>query len=154
MFSIQIDAHERRLIRDPYHDQFFSDGEVFLGYHDEENQTIAIYKTEFNIDNDPSVMYVLWNFDISSNTLYYDLVSEISPKKFQEWTRLSPTLENIKKYNVKPELLKYVPDKKLAPSNIFMTKTKWTFNCQSMSYLRYKVKRAIYILYDMLASMG
>ena len=29
-----------------------------------------------------------------------------------------------------------------------------TFNCQSMSYLRYKVQRAIFIFHDMLASMG
>ena len=153
MFSIQTDAHGRRLTRDPYYDRFYED-EVFSGHYDEKNKTIAIYKTEYNIDNDPSVMYVLWNFDISGNRLYYDLVNDISPKKFQEWTGLSPTPENIKKYNVKPELLKYIPDEKLAPSNIFMTKTKWTFNCQPMGYLRYKVKRAIFIFYDMLASMG
>lgn len=153
MFSIQKDAHGRRLIKDSYYDQFYKD-EIFLKYYDEGSRIITVYKTEFNIDNDPSVMYVLWNFDISSNTLYYDQVNDISPKKFQEWTGLSPTLENIRKYNVKPELLKYAPDKKLAPSSILMTETKWIFNCQSMGYLRYKVQRVIYIFYDMLASMG
>ena len=153
MFSIQTNAHGRRLIRDPYHDRIH-EREIFLGHHDEKTKTIAIYKQEFNTYGEPSVLYVLWNFDISSNILYYDLVNDISPKTFQDWTRLSPIPENIKKWNVKPELLKYISAKKLAPSNIFMTKTKWIFNCQSMSYLRYQVQRAFYILYDTLASMG
>lgn len=149
MFSIQVDAHERRLIRDPYYDSFPFAG-TFVGSYDEENHIITTYKKEFKT----GTTYLLWRFNFSSNKLYHDIVSEDSPEQFQLNTGFLPTPENIKKYNVKPELFKYVPDKKTDLSIIYMTFTKWSFNCQSMSYLRYKVQRAIFILYDMLASMG
>ena len=123
MFFIQTNTHGRRLTRDPYYDSFPS-AETFVGSYDEQDQIITTYKEEFKTDG---TIYFLWRFDFSNNKLYHDIVSEESPEAFQQSTGLLPTPENIKKYNVKPELFKYVPDKKTDPSIIFMTFTKWSF---------------------------
>ena len=149
MFFIQTNAHERRLIQDPYFDDYFGDN--LAGSYDEGNQIITTYKEEFKSGG---AKYTIWRFDFSSNKLYEDQASLWNPEVFQQGTRLPLTPENIKKYNVKPELLKYVPDKKTDPSFIFTTRAVRSYNCQSMSYLQYRLRRFLFILHHVLSSMG
>ena len=150
MFSITKDDNKRILKRDSYHDSFPVSG-TLVGSYDEKDRVISTYKQKWKTGG---TTYFLWVFVVPNNKLYLDIVSKQSKESFQKDTGLSPIPENIKKYNVKPELFKYVPDKKSDPSVVYMTFTKWTFNCNSMGYLRYKLRRALYIVYDMLASMG
>lgn len=144
MVFVQTDTHERRLKRDPYHN--YLNGK-FLKSYDEKNQIITTYKEKFV----HGIIYFLWRFDFLNNKLHIDSVSEVSPKEFQKRTNLPPTPENIKKYQHK--LIKYVP-KKEDPLNVLLVYIKWSFSCTPVSYLGYQLRRAIYIAYDMLASMG
>ncbi len=147
MFFIQTNAQGRRLIQDPYFDDYF--GDILAGSYDEGSQIITTYKRELE-----SGSYTIWRFDFLNNELYDDKAMRWTPKQFQEWTGFSPTPENIKKYNVKPELLKYVPDKKTDPSFFFTAHTARSYNCQSMGYLQYRLRRVLFILHHVLTSMG
>lgn len=148
MFFIQTNAGERRLIQDPYFNDYF--GDTLVGAYDEGSKIITTYKQEFKTGG---AIYTIWRFDFPNNKLYDDQASRWNPEVFRQSTGPPSTPENIKKYNVKPELLKYVPDKKTDPSSIFTARTVRSYNCQPVNYLQYQLRRTLFILHHILTSI-